>query len=408
MRHLISCGFCRSSSCRAETPANDAARRPQVGLAGRGQPAGRVGRVVRRAVLAGPRASSGARRGRRPRTPSTVLGRAGLAGPQGRGSDSRRATGLSTSARNGTGSIVGRPSPTRGARAAPASSGRGDRRGTQGPVVAKGQVSCFTALRTGSRRIARRTDRASQWTYGIRPRIGTISVRRRPRAVPVVAMASSTVRAEGQLARESRSRRASRSGAKTRCPVWRGKGVFRRRGVALVENGTLMANIGGRARGLWRGSKDRKVAGPRPTMTRFIRRRGGHDRGPPLRRVPDAQRTRRTSISGDRARASSSRRWRARQAASVNAATPLVVGDLIYVQPKYGPGPGSFGFDGTNLVEVWVSDEEFCRTTMQPVSCTNGHVYGFHGPRSSARACGRFELQTAKSAGARRFEEREA
>src|SRR4030095_16087832 len=32
------------------------------------------------------------------------------------------------------------------------------------------------------------------------------------------------------------------------------------------------------------------------------------------------------------------KRWRARQNASVNAATPLVVGDLIFISAEYGPG----------------------------------------------------------------------
>ena len=51
------------------------------------------------------------------------------------------------------------------------------------------------------------------------------------------------------------------------------------------------------------------------------------------------------------------RRWRARQAASVNAATPLVIGDLIFISAQYGPGAATLRYDGSSLSELWASDD---------------------------------------------------
>jgi outer membrane protein assembly factor BamB len=72
------------------------------------------------------------------------------------------------------------------------------------------------------------------------------------------------------------------------------------------------------------------------------------------------------------------RRWRARLAASVNAATPLVIGDSIFVSAEYGPGAGVLRVDGGKLVDVWTSDEVLSNHYATSVY-KDGYLYGYHG-----------------------------
>ena len=72
------------------------------------------------------------------------------------------------------------------------------------------------------------------------------------------------------------------------------------------------------------------------------------------------------------------RRWRARIAASVNAATPLVVGDLIFVSAEYGPGAGVVRVEGSKLVDLWNSDDVLSNHYATSVY-HQGYLYGYHG-----------------------------
>ena len=72
------------------------------------------------------------------------------------------------------------------------------------------------------------------------------------------------------------------------------------------------------------------------------------------------------------------RDWRARQAASVNAATPVVVGDLIFVSAEYGPGAAVLRVDGSTLTGLWTSDDVMSNHYATSVY-HDGYLYGFHG-----------------------------
>jgi hypothetical protein len=72
------------------------------------------------------------------------------------------------------------------------------------------------------------------------------------------------------------------------------------------------------------------------------------------------------------------RRWRARIASSVNAATPVIVGDEIFVSAQYGPGAGVLKVNGSQLTDVWTSDEVLSNHYATSV-VYNGYLYGFHG-----------------------------
>ena len=70
--------------------------------------------------------------------------------------------------------------------------------------------------------------------------------------------------------------------------------------------------------------------------------------------------------------------WRARMRASVNAASPLVVDDLVFVSAQYGPGAGIFRVTGGQLEEVWRSDDVMSNHYATSVH-HDGVLYGFHG-----------------------------
>ena len=89
------------------------------------------------------------------------------------------------------------------------------------------------------------------------------------------------------------------------------------------------------------------------------------------------------------------RPWRARQAASVNAATPLVIGDLIFVSAEYGPGAGVVRVDGSNLVDAWHSDDVLTNHYATSVHA-GGILYGFHGRQEFGQAFRAVELRTGK------------
>jgi outer membrane protein assembly factor BamB len=89
------------------------------------------------------------------------------------------------------------------------------------------------------------------------------------------------------------------------------------------------------------------------------------------------------------------RPWRARQAASVNAATPLVVGNTIFVSAEYGPGAGVLQFDGTKLVDVWLSDEVLSNHYATSV-LHEGRLYGFHGRQEFGPLFRAVDLQSGK------------
>jgi outer membrane protein assembly factor BamB len=93
-------------------------------------------------------------------------------------------------------------------------------------------------------------------------------------------------------------------------------------------------------------------------------------------------------------------RWRARMAASVNAATPLVVDDLLFISAQYGPGAGVFRIGGVppapmQLTPLWASDEALSNHYATSVH-HDGHLYGYHGRQEFGPSLRCVELRTGK------------
>ena len=72
------------------------------------------------------------------------------------------------------------------------------------------------------------------------------------------------------------------------------------------------------------------------------------------------------------------KRWRSRSLASVNAATPLVNGNLIFLTASYGTGAVLLKIARDGLEEIWSSDDVLS-SHYSSVVIYEGTVFGFHG-----------------------------
>ena len=87
--------------------------------------------------------------------------------------------------------------------------------------------------------------------------------------------------------------------------------------------------------------------------------------------------------------------WRPAINASVNACTPVAVGNLIFVSTSYGKGATVLAVDGKKLETVWSSDQSLsCHYSS--VVHHDGHLYGFHGRQERGCDLRCVELKTGK------------
>lgn len=70
--------------------------------------------------------------------------------------------------------------------------------------------------------------------------------------------------------------------------------------------------------------------------------------------------------------------WRARMQASVNAAAPLVVGDLVFISASYQTGAALLQVVGDGVKKLWSSDDVLSNHYATSV-VHKGFLYGFHG-----------------------------
>jgi outer membrane protein assembly factor BamB len=270
--------------------------------------------------------------------------------------------------------------------------------GFSGPVVAQGRVILFH--RVGNEEVVESLDArtgTTQWRYAYPTSYrDDFGFDEGPRAVPVVAAGIVyTFGAEGQLHAIdlAKGTRVWSEDAVRRFKV--PKGFFGAAGSPLVEDGRVLANVGGPEAGivafdaksgkvLWTATSDQAsysspagatIGGRRLAI--FLTRAGLVGLDPATGRVQFQ------------------RPWRARIAASVNAATPLVIGDLIFISAEYGPGAGLFRLDGTMLAEIWASNDVLTNHYSTSVH-HGGHLYGFHGRQEFGQSFRAVELRTGK------------
>ena len=253
--------------------------------------------------------------------------------------------------------------------------------GFAGPAVVGNRVILFH--RVGNEEVLESLDAAngnSTWRYAYPTRYrDDFGFDEGPRAVPVIADGVIyTFGAEGQLHAVDLAKGTRLWSEDTMKRFGVPKGFFGAAGSPLVEGGRVIANVGGDKAGivafeaktgkvLWTATDDDASysSGVAATI-------GGRRLGVFL--------TRDNLIGLDPASGmvQFQRRWRARIAASVNAATPIVVGDQIFVSAQYGPGAGVLRVNGSQLLDVWTSDDVLSNHYATSVFY-NGYLYGFHG-----------------------------
>ena len=90
-----------------------------------------------------------------------------------------------------------------------------------------------------------------------------------------------------------------------------------------------------------------------------------------------------------------SHNWRPSMNASVNACTPVAVGNLIFVSTSYGKGAIVLAVDGKKLETLWSGDDSLsCHYSS--VVYYNDHLYGFHGRQERGCDLRCVELKTGK------------
>ena len=215
-----------------------------------------------------------------------------------------------------------------------------------------------------------------------------------PRAVPVAAAGRVfTFGAQGRL---------SAVDLETGEPLWEvdtaerfgvRKGFFGAAGSPVVEAGRVIANVGGDNAGivafdaasgdvLWTATSHEAsyssgvaadIGGERLAV--FLTREGLVGLDPATGAVRFEQ------------------RWRSRLGASVNAATPLVIGDLIFASASYGTGAAVFQARAQQLTSLWSSDDVLSNHYATSVH-HDGHLYGFHGRQEYGPSFRAVELRT--------------
>ena len=88
-------------------------------------------------------------------------------------------------------------------------------------------------------------------------------------------------------------------------------------------------------------------------------------------------------------------RWRARQAASVNAATPIVTGDRIFLSASYGTGAVLLQAANNAVKPIWSGDESMSNHYSTSV-LKDGYLYGFDGRQEFGQTLRSVELATGK------------
>ena len=270
--------------------------------------------------------------------------------------------------------------------------------GFSGPVVSAGKL--ILHHRVAAEEVVEAMDiktGATQWRYAYPTNYrDDFGFDEGPRAVPVIADGLVyTFGAQGQLHAVGLLDGKKRWSEDTTTKYRVAKGFFGAAGSPLVEDGRVIANVGGKGAGivafdaasgkvLWAATDDEASysSGVGATF-------GGKRLAVFL--------TRSNLLGLDPATGAIvfRRPWRARNASSVNAASPVVVGDLVFVSAEYGPGAGVLRLEGSNLVDVWTGLDSLTNHYATAVHL-NGILYGYHGRQEFGPALRAVELRTGR------------
>ena len=274
--------------------------------------------------------------------------------------------------------------------------------GFAGPVVSQGHLILFH--RQNNREIVEAMDPltgATQWKYDYPTAYrDDFGFDEGPRAAPVIADgAVYTFGAEGILSALELATGKRIWSEDTRVRYKVAKGFFGAAGSPIVDEGRVIANVGGTEGGivafdaktgkvLWTSTSDEASY-----SSGIIATIGGRKVAVFLTR------TNLLGLDPATGKVQFQKRWRALQAASVNAATPVIVNDstgtFIFVSAEYGPGAGVFKVEGSNLTPVWASLDALTNHYATSVY-RDGILYGFHGRQEEGQSLRAVDFKTGK------------
>jgi outer membrane protein assembly factor BamB len=270
--------------------------------------------------------------------------------------------------------------------------------GFAAPVVAGNRLILFH--RVGAQEIVEALDPltgASVWRYPYPTTYrDDFGFDEGPRAVPVIADGIVyTFGAEGQLhaVNVATGQRVWSEDTMRRFNV--AKGFFGAAGSPLVEGGRVIANVGGPKAGIVAFDAKSGQVQWTATTDQASYSSGVAATFPSGRRAIFLTRNALVGLDPATGAVAFRRNWQARANASVNVASPLVVGDLIFVSAEYGPGAGVLRVDGASLVDLWTSDEVMSNHYATSVH-RDGILYGFHGRQEFGPSLRAVELRTGK------------
>jgi len=270
--------------------------------------------------------------------------------------------------------------------------------GFAGPVVVDGRVILFH--RVDDREVVEALDASTGealWRYDyLTTYRDDFGFDEGPRAAPVVADGQVfTFGAQGQLHALSLATGDLGWSIDTKTEFDFRKGFFGAAGSPLVEGGHVIANIGGADAGVvaFDAETGAVVWAALDDEASYSSGIGAAFSG--VRHAVFFTRGNLVGLDPADGTIRFARPWRSRLRASVNAATPLVVDDLIFVSATYGAGAGLFRVNGAQLDEIWVSDEVMSNHYATSVY-HDGHLYGFHGRQEYSPSLRAVELRTGE------------
>jgi outer membrane protein assembly factor BamB len=274
--------------------------------------------------------------------------------------------------------------------------------GFAGPVVSQGRLILFH--RVNNREIVESLDPAtgtSQWKFDYPTAYrDDFGFDEGPRAAPVIAGGIVyTFGAEGQLNALELTTGKRIWGEDTRARFKVAKGFFGAAGSPVVDQGRVIANIGGPDAGivafdaktgkvLWTATSDEASY-----SSGIVATIGGRKTAVFLTR------TNLVGLDPATGKVQFQKRWRALQNSSVNAATPVIINDpsgtLIFVSAEYGPGAGVFKVEGSTLTPLWTSLDALTNHYSTSIH-RDGILYGFHGRQEEGQSLRAIDLRTGK------------
>ncbi|MBI3679355.1 MAG: PQQ-like beta-propeller repeat protein [Acidobacteria bacterium] len=270
--------------------------------------------------------------------------------------------------------------------------------GFSGPVVAQGKLIVFHRLRNQETVEAwNPATGAKLWSYAYPTAYrDDFGFDEGPRAAPLVEDGRVyTFGAEGQLhcVNLADGKKVWSEDTHSRFRVR--KGFFGAAASPVIDGNVLLANIGGPGAGivafdkitgkmLWTATgEEASYSSP------LVATLGG------LRRALFLTRAGLVDLDPVTGRVRHTMPWRSRSQASVNAATPVVAGDVLFLSASYSTGAIALEVKGAQYRKLWSSDEALSNHYATSVH-RDGYLYGFHGRQEEGQQLRSVELRTGK------------